>query len=60
MGFTSLSSIDAKVNATGASWGRSLLYNIFALNPSEPNYVAYKLDRHSDDVDDEGEFTIGM
>jgi len=59
MGFTSLSSIDAKVNASGGSWGRSLLYNIFSLNPSEPNYVAYKLQRESDNEDDGGSFTIG-
>jgi len=61
MGFTSLSSVDATVNASGASYGRSLLYNIFLQHPDEPNFVAYKLQRHSEnDGDDEGEFTIGM
>ncbi|KIJ57034.1 hypothetical protein M422DRAFT_238611 [Sphaerobolus stellatus SS14] len=59
MGFTSLSSIDLAVNRTSASWGRSLLYNIFAQNPTEPNFVAYKLDRTNATSTDEGEFTIG-
>jgi hypothetical protein len=60
-GFTSLSSIDMKVNQTGASWGRCLLYNIFAQNPSEPNFMAFALQRNEDpDKDVQGSFTIGV
>ena len=59
-GFTSLSSIDMKVNQTGASWGRSLLYNIFAQNPNEPNYMAVALQRNEDPHNGvQGSFTIG-
>ncbi|KAG8748956.1 hypothetical protein FRC14_001801, partial [Serendipita sp. 396] len=47
LGFTGLSHIDA---ATDADWGRSLLYNIFAQNPSEPNFIAMALERESDAV----------
>ncbi|KAF8524628.1 aspartic peptidase domain-containing protein [Hysterangium stoloniferum] len=58
--FTRLSGIDYAVNATGNSWGRSLLFNIFALNPNEPNFMAYSLQRNLDpDQDVEGLFTIG-
>lgn len=58
--FTRLSGIDYAVNATGNSWGRSLLFNIFALNPNEPNLMAYSLQRNLDpDQDVEGLFTIG-
>ncbi|KAH8106150.1 acid protease [Cristinia sonorae] len=60
LGFTSLSTIDALVNQTGASSGRSLLYNAFAQNPDEPNYITFALQRVSDPDDDvEGAFTIG-
>jgi saccharopepsin len=38
LGFTSLSRIDALVNKTGSSSGRSLLYNLFSDNPNEPNF----------------------
>ncbi|KAF7794539.1 hypothetical protein EIP86_005673 [Pleurotus ostreatoroseus] len=60
LGFTSLSTIDAWVNHTGGSTGRSLLYNAFAANPSEPNYIAFSLQRSTDpDSDVEGSFSIG-
>jgi hypothetical protein len=60
LGFTSLSSIDHEVNSTGASTGRSLLYNLFLDNPSEPNFIALSLQRSSDASDTvEGTFSIG-
>ncbi|KAJ7047377.1 aspartic peptidase domain-containing protein [Mycena alexandri] len=60
LGFTSLSSIDSAVNKTGASTGRSLLYNLFRDNPSEPNFIAFALQRSSDATDTvEGSFSIG-
>jgi hypothetical protein len=43
LGFTSLSRIDALVNKTGSSSGRSLLYNLFSDNPNEPNFMAISL-----------------
>jgi hypothetical protein len=61
LGFTSLSSIDYEVNRTGADWGRSVLYNAFAANPTEPNYITFALQRSTDEEDEvEGTFTIGM
>ena len=60
LGFTSLSNIDAAVNKTGGSWGRSLLFNAFNLNSSEPNFITFALQRSTDPSDDtEGMFTIG-
>ncbi|KAJ7904511.1 aspartic peptidase domain-containing protein [Mycena olivaceomarginata] len=60
LGFTSLSSIDHEVNKTGASTGRSLLYNLFQDNPSEPNFIAFALQRSTDASDTiEGTFSIG-
>ncbi|KAG2156058.1 aspartic peptidase domain-containing protein [Suillus clintonianus] len=59
MGFDSLSTIDALVNATGASTGRSLLYNLFQDNPSEPNFIAFSLQSTSDDDQVSGSFAIG-
>ncbi|KAI0268191.1 acid protease [Gloeopeniophorella convolvens] len=60
LGFTSLSSIDAMVNGTGSSSGRSLLYNLFNDNPHEPNFIAFSLQRSSDPTDEvEGTFLIG-
>lgn len=50
LGFTGLSHIDAAVDTGGATWGRSLLYNIFALNPTEPNFIAMALERDSDET----------
>ena len=60
LGFTKLSSIDYALNKTGATDGRSLLYNLFLDNPKEPNFIAFSLQRTSEasgDVD--GSFTIG-
>ncbi|PVF99939.1 acid protease [Serendipita vermifera] len=52
LGFTGLSHIDAAVTSNGnGTWGRSLLYNIFALNPSEPNFIAMALERANDPSD---------
>jgi hypothetical protein len=48
LGFTGLSHIDAAVDVGGVTWGRSLLYNIFSLNPTEPNFIAMALERESD------------
>ncbi|EIN10744.1 acid protease [Punctularia strigosozonata HHB-11173 SS5] len=61
LGFTSLSTIDALVNGTGASTGRSILYNAFLDNPSEPNFIAFALQRSTDNSTDdvEGMFSIG-
>ncbi|KAG5724355.1 Aspartic protease [Termitomyces sp. T112] len=60
LGFTSLSTIDALVNHTGASTGRSLLYNMFAANPKEPNFLSFTLQRSSEANDEiEGIFSIG-
>ncbi|KAJ6613449.1 aspartic peptidase domain-containing protein [Mycena sp. CBHHK59/15] len=60
LGFTSLSSIDHSVNSTGASTGRSLLYNLFQDNPSEPNFIAFALQRSTDSSDTVlGSFSIG-
>ena len=60
LGFTSLSSIDAVVNKTGSSSGRSLLYNLFSDNPKEPNFIALSLQRSTDSTDDvQGTFLIG-
>ncbi|KDQ64498.1 hypothetical protein JAAARDRAFT_28127 [Jaapia argillacea MUCL 33604] len=60
LGFTSLSTIDAVVNGTGSSAGRSLLYNAFLDNPSEPNYLAFSLQRSTEPNDPvQGTFSIG-
>jgi len=60
LGFTMLSNIDFAVNRTNAATGRSLLFNLFQANPSEPNFVAFALQRGSQPGDDvEGTFSIG-
>lgn len=63
LGFTSLSTIDALVNNSQSSSGRSLLYNMFMQNPSEPNFIAFALERSTDDNADsddvEGSFSVG-
>jgi len=43
-----------------ATWGNSVLYNIFDQNPSQPNVIAMRLSR-TDDLEDTkgGSFTIG-
>lgn len=60
LGFTSLSTVDALVNHTGADTGRSLLFNAFDDNPNEPNFIAFSLQRNADPDDDvQGTFSIG-
>lgn len=61
LGFTALSHIDFDLNKTNeATTGRSLLYNIFAENPSEPNFIAFALQRATENGDEvEGSFSIG-
>lgn len=60
LGFTSLSTIDALVNHTNASTGRSLLYNMFSANPKEPNFLSFSLQRSLEANDEiEGIFSIG-
>ncbi|KAF8222162.1 acid protease [Tricholoma matsutake] len=60
LGFTSLSTIDAIVNSSSESTGRSLLYNLFDANPREPNFLAFSFQR-STEVGGEiqGSFSIG-
>lgn len=61
LGFTSLSTIDATINATQKATGRSLLLNLFNVNKSEPNFIAFALERSTDPGDViEGSFSIGM
>ncbi|TRM67583.1 aspartic peptidase domain-containing protein [Schizophyllum amplum] len=60
LGFTSLSTIDYALNSTGSDKGRSMLYNLFEDNPTEPNFISFLMQRSTDDSDDiEGTFTIG-
>ncbi|KAG2135053.1 hypothetical protein BD769DRAFT_1665006 [Suillus cothurnatus] len=59
LGFDSLSTIGALVNAIGASTGRSLLYHLFQDNPSEPNFIALSLRSTSDNDQVTGSFAIG-
>lgn len=60
LGFTSLSSLDASVSATGSSAGRSLLFNLFEDNPSQPNFISFALQRSTEPGDEvEGSFSIG-
>jgi saccharopepsin len=43
-----------------ATWGRSVLQNIFMQNPTEPNFIAIALSRTGDlEETDGGSFTIG-
>ena len=60
LGFTKLSSVDVALTNSGASDGKSLLYNLFADNPKEPNFIAFALQRTTEDAGDvEGSFSIG-
>lgn len=61
LGGNTLSTIDKLVNGTGNSWGRTVLYNIFAQSPTTPNYIAFLLQRSESEstVSSEGSFTIG-
>lgn len=59
LSFDSLSRIDAAINQTGSSSGRSLLYNLFHDNPSEPNFIAFSLQSTSDGDGVQGTLTVG-
>ncbi len=60
LGFTKLSSIDYALTNSGKSDGKSLLYNLFADNPKEPNFIAFALQRTTEKAGDvEGSFSIG-
>ncbi|KAH9943379.1 acid protease [Epithele typhae] len=62
LGFTKLSSVDHALTTAGISDGKSLLYNMFSENPSEPNFIAFSLQRTTEsqaDGDVDGSFTIG-
>lgn len=59
LGFDSLSEIDAAMNQTGSSSGRTLLYNLFHDNPSEPNFIAFSLQSTSDGDGVQGTFSVG-
>ncbi|KAH0839755.1 aspartic peptidase domain-containing protein [Lanmaoa asiatica] len=59
LGFDSLSEIDAVMNQTGSSSGRSLLYNLFRDNPSEPNFIAFSLQSTSDGDGVQGSLAVG-
>lgn len=60
LGFTQLSTIDALVNRTGASTGRSFLYNAFRDNLQTPNFISLALERASDTADEiQGVITVG-
>jgi saccharopepsin len=60
LGFTSLSTIDALVNKTKSSDGRSLLFNAFEDNPSEPNFISFLMTRSANATDGvEGSFSVG-
>jgi len=60
LGFDKLSAIDFALNSSGDAMGHSLLYNMFSQNLSEPNYIAFSLQRTSDPTDNvQGTFLIG-
>lgn len=59
VGFDSLSTIDAAFNQSGSSSGRTLLYNLFHDNPSEPNFITFSLQSISDGDGVQGTFTVG-
>lgn len=60
LGFDSLSTIDALVNMTGSSSGRTFLDNAFAKNKSEPNFISFTLEDTENSYDSvQGYFSIG-
>ncbi|CAE6475651.1 unnamed protein product [Rhizoctonia solani] len=61
LGFDTLSSIANTVaQNTQQNWGRTLLSNIFISDPTTPNHVAFRLDRHDDGNNtDVGAFDVG-
>ena len=61
LGFRPLSTLDHFVNVSGQSTGGSLLYNLFQTNPQEPNFLAFSLQRSTDQDDQiQGSFSVGM
>jgi saccharopepsin len=55
--FSTASPINGKIKSlygAGATWGRSVLQNIFAQNASEPNFIAIHLARTGDLEDTDG------
>ncbi|KAH7339634.1 aspartic peptidase domain-containing protein [Rhizoctonia solani] len=61
LGFDTLSDVVRAVqNNYNATWGRSLLSNLFIQEPNTPNHIAFALER-AGDLDDmaEGAFDIG-
>ncbi|KAF8604674.1 acid protease, partial [Ceratobasidium sp. AG-I] len=62
LGFDTISNINDVVakQYSGATWGRSLLSNIFLSDPSTPNHIAFHLDRLYDgNSTNTGSFDIG-
>ncbi|CEL56532.1 putative aspartic-type endopeptidase CTSD OS=Arthroderma benhamiae (strain ATCC MYA-4681 / CBS 112371) GN=CTSD PE=3 SV=1 [Rhizoctonia solani AG-1 IB] len=61
LGFDTLSSIsNTVVQRTQQTWGRTLLSNIFISDPTTPNHIAFRLDRHDDgNSTDVGAFDVG-
>ncbi|KAF8706625.1 Acid protease, partial [Rhizoctonia solani] len=61
LGFDTLSAIsNTVVQKTQQTWGRTLLSNIFISDPTTPNHIAFRLDRHDDgNTTDVGAFDIG-
>lgn len=57
-GFDRLSTIDFQINASHASYGRSLLFNLFAQNSSSANYMAVVLQRDDDPEGQVGSISI--
>ncbi|KAG8696758.1 hypothetical protein FRC08_006954, partial [Ceratobasidium sp. 394] len=61
LGFDTLSQVvDAVQEKYNATWGRSLLSNLFLQEPNTPNHIAFALER-ADDLDDmaTGSFDVG-
>lgn len=61
LGFDTLSNVVDVVQALyNATWGRSLLSNLFLQDPNTPNHIAFALER-AGDLDDmaEGSFDVG-
>ncbi|KAJ1304596.1 hypothetical protein OPQ81_005739 [Rhizoctonia solani] len=61
LGFDALSDVVRAVQTNyNATWGRSLLSNLFLQEPSTPNHIAFALER-AGDLDDmaEGAFDVG-
>ena len=60
LGFSKLSGVYGALTKAGESDGQALLQNMFADNPKEPNFIAFSLQRTTEDTGDvEGSFTIG-